>query len=63
MNLYGLSEDQKTIKVNLVAKPVPKNKAVTCNGCYFLGRGKCSNSFCDASNRKDGKNIIWVEEK
>lgn len=62
MNIHGISEDQQTIKIELIAKTVDEDEEV-CLRCYFNQWGGCTKSFCTAEERKDGKNIIWVESK
>ena len=58
MNLLRDITNEKEFRLHLKAKSV---KGFECDGCYFQKFGSCDNMKCTPHNRKDKKNIIWVE--
>lgn len=58
MNLLRDITNEKEFKLHLKAKSV---KGDSCDGCYFEKLGGCSLMMCTKIERKDNKNIIWVE--
>lgn len=39
-----------------------ETKGESCSGCYFEDSGFCENILCEADERSDGKNVIFVED-
>lgn len=59
MNLLRDITNEKEFKLHLKAKAV---KGDDCDGCYFQKfGGGCTQMRCTPYDRKDNKNIIWVE--
>jgi hypothetical protein len=55
--LIGMTNENE-LKLHLKAKRV---KGYECDGCYFQKFGGCDTMKCTPHERKDKKNIIWVE--
>lgn len=55
-----MNENEMTIKLKAV-----EVYEMNCKGCFFVDTSmvSCPTIKCAPYDRKDGKNIIWVEDK
>lgn len=38
-------------------------KCISCQDCFFAKEGEACHEYCSASDRSDGKNVIFKEVK